>query len=223
MSDKTRRILMINTFSYLIALILALKVYDVAEVGPKFAKVGLSKVNVWFRNIWNYGEGMEYSKLWYSVAGVLSYVCLAVCCFWTVLFVIDVIRSRRIDGVGTDKNLMATFFLYVLAIVCYFLLRILKVNFGPIIMPGQTDLTCSFPSARILLFIVAMGSTTFHVRDVWSERKKLKVVACALCIAVMLFGIVAQTICGTIWFTDTLGGGLLGITLLTFYSFFFFI
>lgn len=188
MSEKSRRFLMINSFLYLIALILALKIFDLAGAGPEYVKVGLSKVNIWFRNLWNYGEGMEYSKLWYSVAGILNYVCLATCCFWTVLFVRDAIRSGRLDGVGTDKNLMATFFLYVLTLVSYYLLRILKVNYGPIVMPGQKDLTYSFPSARVLLFIVAMGSTTFHLRDVWNERKKLAAVACVLCIVVMLFG-----------------------------------
>ena len=223
MSEKTRRFLMVNAFLYLIALLLALKVFDVAEVGPEFVKIGLSKVNVWFRNLWNYGEGMDYAKLWYSFAGIISYLCMAVCFFWTALCIRDVIKSGRMDGVGTDKNLMATFFLYILTVVCYFLLKILKINYGPMILPGKAELTCSFPSGRVLLFIVAMGSTAFHIWDLWSEKKKAAVAASVACVVVMVFGIVAQMICGTNWFTDTLGSVLLGATLLLFYSFFFYV
>ena len=223
MSEKSRRVLMTNSFLYLIVLILALKVCDISEAGPEFVKIGLSSINVWFRNLWNYGEGMDYSKFWYSVTKIIGYVCMATCCFWTFLFVRDLIKSGRADGVDTDKNLMSTFFLYVMTLASCFILRIMKVNYGPIVMPGQTNLTCSFPSAGVLLFIVAMGSTAFHVWDIWYERKKRAVVMSVLCVSVMVFGIVAQMISGTTWLTDTLGGVLLGITLLTLYSFFFYV
>ena len=67
------------------------------------------------------------------------------------------------------------------------------------------------------------GEYAFHVWDLWSERKKAAVVACVACISIMVFGIVAQMICGTNWFTNTLGSVLLGVMLLSLYSFFFYI
>jgi len=214
---------MVNAFLYFIALSLALKIYDVSEAGPEHVRVGLSRVNEWFRKLWSYGEGLDYSKFWYCVTEALSYVCLAACCFWIILFIRDVIKSGRADGVGTDKNLAATFFLYLLTMMIYGLFRLMKVNYGPIIMPGKEALTCSFPSASVLLFIVSMGSTVFHAWDVWSDRKKLAIASTATCAFIMVLGIVAQTLCGTIWFTDVLGGVLLGITLMTLYSFFFYV
>jgi undecaprenyl-diphosphatase len=117
---------------------------------------------------------------------------------------------------------MVNAFLYLMALLLA--LKVFDVaEVGPMILPGKAELTCSFPSGRVLLFIVAMGSTAFHVWDLWNEKKKAAVAASVACIVVMFFGIVAQMICGTNWFTDTLGGVLLGVTLLSLYSFFFYI
>lgn len=88
-------------------------------------------------------------------------------------------------------------------------------------MPGKTKLAVSFPSIHVILFIIAWGSTIFHIADIFSERKKLVIVLHSICTFFMVIGIIGRMISGVSWFTDILGGIGLGLTLLLIYSFFF--
>ena len=114
MGGCSRLILLIHTFLYTIVLILALLVSDVAVL-PGLTKVGLSTLNGWFRNLWQYNE-IGYNKFWYNLTEVLGYISFVVCAFWSGLFLREMIKSGGFDGVGVDKNLMATFWLYLIAV-----------------------------------------------------------------------------------------------------------
>ena len=220
MRKSTKTALLIHLFLYFIALILALKVFDVARLVPEYAELGLSTVNGWFRGLFRYGEA-GYSTFWYVFTEVLGYVSMAVCAFWTVLCVREVIRSGRLDGVGVDKNLLATAFLYLLTALLCVLFRFVPVNYRPVLLAGQTQLAPSFPSAHVTLYIVSMGSTVFHVWEALGKKKKAAVLLTVLCTVVMAAGTVGRLVAGVNWLTDIVGGMLLGGALLILYSFFF--
>lgn len=222
-SDEGRRFLMKNTFLWFIVLVFALKIVDVVEVGPDAASLGLSKVNIWFRNLWHYDKELGYSPFWYALTKFLGYVSLGVCAFWAGLFVRDMILSGGFDGVGTDKNLAASFFLYVLAAIVLVIFHYLVVNYSPVLVPGKTKPSPSFPAFYAFLSVIAWGSTAFHIADIFSEKKKQRRILTALCMAFMLAGIFCCTACGLNWLTDVIGAILLGITLLFIYSFFFYV
>ena len=222
-TDEGRRFLMKNTFLWFIVLIFALKIVDVVEVGPDSAQIGLSRVNIWFRNLWHYDKELGYSPFWYAFTKVLGWVSLAVCAFWAGLFVRDMILSGGFDGVGTDKNLAASFFLYVLAAIVFGIFNLLVVNYSPVLVPGKTKPSPSFPSFYVLLSVIAWGSTAFHIADIFDEKKTLRFILTALCIAFILAGTFSCALCGLNWLTDIIGAILLGITLLFIYSFFFYI
>ena len=222
-SDEGRSFLMKNAFLWFIVLIFALKIYNVAEVGPDSAQIGLSKVNIWFRNLWHYDKELGYSPFWYAFTKVLGWVYLAVCAFWAGLFVRDMVLSGGFDGVGTDKNLAATFFLYVLAAIALVIFHYLVVNYSPVLVSGKTKPSPSFPSFHVLLSVLAWGSTAFHIAEIFDEKKKPRRILIALCIAAVLAGIFASALCGIYWLTDIIGAILLGLTLLFVYSFFFYI
>ena len=228
------RFVMKNVFLYLLALIIALKVYDVAAVGPEETKIGLSRVNVWFRNLWQYDGELGYSPFWYRFVQILGYASLAVCAFWSILFFWDMIQCGGLDGRGTDKNLAASFFLYVLAGLLCLLFKVLVVNCGPIVMQGNEKPAPSFPSFYTVLFILAWGSMMFHIADTfnWGSTishiadlmggpKRFVTILHAVCTVIMLTGIFAVLRSGINWFTDVLGAFLLSVTLLCFYTFFF--
>ena len=220
MGGCSRLILLIHTFLYAIALILALKIYDVAVV-PGLTKVGLSTLNGWFRNLWHYNEEIGYNRFWYNLTEVLGYISFVVCAFWSGLYFKEMIKSGRFDGVGVDKNLMATFWLYLIAAGLCVLFRFVTVNYRPIMMPGKTSLTASFPSVHVILFIVAWGSTIFHLVEMLEKNKQLMICLCIVCGVIMALGIFGRMICGVSWFTDIIGGILIGSTLILLYSFFF--
>ena len=116
MSDDKKRILFILIFLYTICLIFALKIKDVEAIGPGNTEIGLAFLNVWFRNLFHYGEE-GYFKFWYILTQVLGYVSYALCAFWSILYWREVIKTKGWNGVGVDKNLMATWWLYLLAII----------------------------------------------------------------------------------------------------------
>ena len=81
---------------------------------------------------------------------------------------------------------MATFWLYVFAAALCLIFRKCAVSYCPVKLDGSKKLVSSFPSAYAMLFIVAMGSTIFHVWDLLAERKKLAVILTVLCSLLML-------------------------------------
>ena len=220
MRDDTKRGLFIFIFLYTICLVLALKVKDVEAIGPKNTEVGLAFLNEWFRNLFHYGEE-GYFKFWYVFTQILGYVSYAVCAFWSVLYWREVIKTKGWNGVGVDKNLMATWWLYLLTMIICLVFSRVAINYRPLVMPGKTKLAVSFPSIHVILFIIAWGSTIFHVADIFSERKKLVIVLHSICTFFMVLGIIGRMISGVNWFTDILGGIGFGLTLLLIYSFFF--
>ena len=148
---------------------------------------------------------------------------MAACAFWAGLFVRDMIKSGGFDGVGTDKNLAASFFLYVLAAIALVIFHYLVVNYSPVLVPGKRKPSPSFPSFYALLSVIAWGSTAFHVADIFSEKAKPRRILIAVCMFLMLAGIICCTLCGLNWLTDIGGAILLGALLLLIYSFFFYI
>ena len=221
MSDRVRKFILKNSFLYIIALILALKIYDVEEIGPASTEIGLSGVNEWFRGLFDHSDTLGYSGFWYGALRVTAYASIAVCLIWIALFVREMIKSGRLDGVGTDKNLMATFFLYVITVLICVVLRFLPVNYAPILREGQTAASPSFPAPYVLLIIISMGSTAFHAWDIWGEKKNIAKAISVLCIIVTAFGLLGGLFCGVYWFTDIIGAILFGVMLLMLYSFFF--
>ena len=222
MTEAKRLFLLLNIFLYTIALILALKNSDVARIEPLFTKIGLSTVNIWFRNLCHYNEELGYSKFWYYFTQILGYLSLAPCALWTALFSREMIKSGSLSGVGVDKNLMATFWLYVFATAFCILFKIFVINYGPVLPPGKTKPFSSFPSVHTVLFIIALGSSIFQIWDILGERKKLAISLTVLCSIIMAIGIFGRMICGICWFTDIIGGILISTTLILVYSFFFY-
>ena len=222
MSEGKRLLLLIHTFLYAIILILALKQCDVAVV-PRVTKIGLSSLNFWFRSLWRYDESTGYSVFWRVFTQILGYVSLAACAFWAGLFFRETVKSGRLDGVVVDKNLMATFFLYVIAAAVCLLFKLFAVNNSPVAVAGKLKFASSFPAFHVMLFVIAMGSSIFQLWDILGETKKLAAGLTALCAAIMAAGIFGSMASGVYWFTDIIGAILISSNLLLLYSFFFYV
>lgn len=221
MTEEFRRKLLIYAFLYLVALVLALLIFDVEAVGVGQEEIGLSSVNIWFRNLFDYGSGPGYSEFLYSLSIILAYVSLAPCALWLVLYVKEHIREKNLSGIGVDKNLMTTFWLYLLSAVLCLVLRLFSINHGPVIIEGEAQSGVSFPSVFVLIYIVAWMSTIFQIRDLLSEKKTLIRVITAVSCVIMGVGIIACLTSGASWLTDVVGGILLGATMVLLSTFFY--
>lgn len=221
MRDGFRKILFLYVTLYFVALVFALKVFDVGVAGPFNSKVGLSGLNSFYRNLFDFYGEKGYSVPLYVITELMGLVSIGVCIFFTVLFLREVKKSGSLDGSGVDKNLMATVFLYVIAFVILVLFRFIPVNLRPVLVLNETSLDTSFPSAHVTLFIISFGSAIFHAWETFEKRKKTAVRITAACSVLMTFGIIGRLLSGVCWFTDIIGGILLGSSLLLLYSFFF--
>ena len=221
MTDERRRRLLLYTFLYLVALVLALIVYDVDAVGVDYEEIGLSSVNVWFRNLFDYSEETGYFVPLYYVSKILVYVSLAPCALWTVLYIKEHIRERNLSGVGVDKNLMSTFWLYLLTTIICFIFWLAPVNHSPVLLEGQSEPSVSFPAISVVILIIAWSSTIFQIRDFLGEKKTLMRIVTAVSCVIMGVGIIASLLSGVYWLTDVGGGVLIGATLVLLATFFY--
>ncbi len=221
MTDKVKRFLLKNSFLYIIALILALLFFDVEEIGPESTLIGLAGVNGGFRNICHFNETIGYSPFFYGAVKVMFFISIAVCIFWSILFVRDMIKSGRLDGVGTDKNFAATFFLYIITMIICGIFKLLPVNYSPALFEGQVKLSSSFPAFHVLWIIISMGTTAFHIWEKFLEKKRIAIALSVLLGIFAALGIILGLICGIYWFTDIVGAILFGVMLIMLYSFFF--
>ncbi|MBO7419665.1 MAG: hypothetical protein J6U06_00900 [Spirochaetaceae bacterium] len=222
MSEGKRLLLLIHTFLYAIILIAALNYCDVSVV-PRVTRIGLSTANFWFRRLWHYNGSTDYSVFWRGFTHIFGYLSLAACAFWVGLFIREVIKSGRSDGVGVDKNLAATFFLYVIAAAVCLLFKLFAVNNSPISEVGKLKFSASFPGFHVMLIIIAMGSSIFQLWDILGEKKKLAAGLTILCAVIMAAGIFGSMASGVYWLTDIIGAILISSNLLLLYSFFFYV
>lgn len=219
MSRDHRRMLLPFLFLWCIAWTMLVKMTDVAAIGPQGTKIGLSTVNMWFRNIWHYGE-TGYFAVPYMITEIIGYLSLAICAFWACVGAVQWVKEGDINAV--DKTIFATGFLYVLTIILYVVFEKFVVNYRPIIMPGDTEVEASYPSSHTMLSIVVLGSTFYLIGYFLEDTKyekfilPLKVI-CAVLMAVCVIG---RLVCGVHWFSDIIGGILISSTLLIIYSFF---
>ncbi len=195
-----------------VVFVILVKNVDVAPVGSFGSVVGLSSVNKFFHEL------IGFNMFWYKITstpGIAADV-LVVLIFCAV-GVCQLVERRSIFKV--DKNLIALGGVYFLTLLIYILFEKYPVNYRPIILPGESSLEPSFPSTHTMLAIVVMGSAIMECKRLIKNIKTRKVVTIVL-YAIIFTTIVGRIFSGVHWFTDILGGVVIGFSLLAFYFLF---
>jgi len=221
MKKELKWAICIFSFLYFLCLAIALKVKDVQIIGPYNVEIGLASVNAWFRKLCNYDNGIGYSAFWYYFSQVMVFLAMALSLFWIGLGVYQYSKDR--DSSDIDKSLIATYGLYILALLFFLIYRKLSINNGPVPLPGKDGTGVSFPSFHAMLFLVAMGSTIYlsgYFLEDHKVSKKLILMIRIFFAFLMVLGIFARIISGVEWITDLLGGICFTVPLLVIYSFF---
>lgn len=159
------------------------------------APVGLSTVNGFvFEAI---GENPE----WEMVSFVLLIISVLLMCAQGLCIFIKMIRTRKL------WEMVAVGHAWFLALAFYALFEPCIVNYRPVLENGE--LAASFPSSHTLISVVLFG-----VMAVWLAyllpRSVKKYVIIALLGAAVFISALARLMMGVHWFTDVLGGMLLG-------------
>lgn len=190
------------------ALILMLKIYDVAAIGPAGTEIGFSHFNRFVHDL------TGVNMIWYDVTDYIGYMAIGVCALFAAVGFVQMIKRRSLLKV--DSEILALGGLFAAVIGCYVFFEKFIINYRPIIMPGETEPEASFPSSHTML-IVTVFVAVMIISDRYFNKGSGALVR-IVCFLIALVSIGGRAYCGVHWATDIIGGLLLSATLLLLFS-----
>ena len=178
---------------------IAVKFVDVKAIGPQGSSVGFASLNGAVHKLT--GEHM----LWYNITDILGKAALACAAGFGCLGLYQLVTRKDLRKVDRDLYVLGAF--YVLVIGLYALFEVLIINYRPVLIDGELE--ASYPSSHTMVTIFIMASAVMQFK----KRLKpgtLMIAVNALCILVMAVTVIGRFISGVHWFTDIIGGLLLG-------------
>ena len=199
-------ILPICLFAMFAIYTLTVKFVDVAAIGPNGSEVGFSSINGFVAGIFS------YSKIFYLLTKLIAAVSFLYIAGFAVLGFIQLIKNKSFAKV--DFAIYAMAVTYVITALFYLMFEVVIINYRPILEDGELE--ASFPSSHTMLAVAVFGSAIvyaiYRIKD--DLIKKIIVIASAVLAAGMALG---RLISGVHWFTDILGGVLLGCAIVSLY------
>lgn len=208
MTRKTYYILAVISFAlFLILTVLLLKV-DVTSGGIYGSNIGLSVINIPFR------DAVGSNKLFYNISKVAGIVGLAACVFVCLMMALRVLRKKSLKVLRRrDIALLA---LYFETAVFYVIFDKIVINYRPMLKWGETEPESSFPSTHALMAVVIFTSLSYVAADYIKNKLTLKIVQ-GLCVFFALTIIFGRALSGVHWLTDIFGGIIFGVGLVCTY------
>ncbi len=208
--NKSKKYLSIaGAFILLFAVLtVAVKLIDVKQIGPLGSSVGFAVLNG------KISEIFKLNETWYGITDILGKLAILVAAFFAVMGVYQLIKRKSIARV--DKDLLLLACAYIASAVAYVFFEVCIINYRPVILEGDL-LEASFPSSHTVLVICLIG-TALHQFAHRIKDARLKNILVAACSVIILVMIVGRLVSGVHWFTDILGGILLGCAIVFAYA-----
>lgn len=191
----------IALFAAFVLLTILVRFVDVRAIGPKNSEVGFAALNGAFH------EMTGYKKWLHVLTDILGYLALLLGAFFAAIGVLQLIRGRSFRAV--DSDILCLGALYAAAIFFYLIFEVLIINYRPVIL--DEGLEASYPSSHTMLSIVMFLSVA------WEAGRRIRgntgMIARYVCMFLAVFVPVGRLFSGVHWFTDILGGVLLGSAL----------
>ena len=187
-------------------LTVAVSVIDVQAIGPENSEVGLAGINGFFRDLFS------VNMLWYDITEILGFVALASAGVFALIGVYQLVNRKSLKKVDLDIYALAG--LYVLVMAAYVFFEIFVINCRPILMEGELE--ASFPSSHSMI-VLCFVSGAVHQIHRRIKNKPIRITLEIVGVAIIFVTVVGRMICGVHWFTDILGGILLGLAIIFLY------
>ena len=182
---------------------------DVRQIGPQGSEVGLATLNEFVF------QKLGVRMIWYSITDWLGVVALLTAFCLAVIGLIQAVNRKSLLKVDIRIILLGIY--YVIVIVAYVFFEIFIINYRPVILEESVGLEASYPSSHTMLVICIMGAALVLFQQM-IQNKMIRVIMNSLSGLVIFITVVGRMISGVHWFTDIVGGILLGITLIQLYA-----
>ena len=186
---------------------LLVKFVDVQPIGPLESSVGFAKLNGAFFN--TFGP----NKVCYVISTIGGLICLMTAALFAGIGFYQLFKRKSLAKV--DKNIIAMGVVYVLFVIFYVLFDKAVVNYRPVLEDGALE--SSFPSTHALMAVLFMGCALIECNEAVTRKSTLKYIV-IFCWAVMAVTVISRMFAGVHWFTDIIGGILLGAALVYLYK-----
>ena len=184
------------------------KTVNVAAVGPLGSEVGFSTLNI------NMYLMYDYNELWYNLTKGIGILAIVVVAFFALLGISELISRKSFKKVTPSLYVLGG--TYVVMALFYVLFEKVVINYRPMILDPLEGLEASYPSSHTMLVIVVMLTCALQAKERLQNAKLIWLIEilCAVCTALMIVG---RMLSGVHWFTDIVGGVILGFSLVFYY------
>ena len=181
---------------------------DVKAIGPNHSAVGLATLNSFIRNVTGVHLVLYHITDWLGLVPICFVLCFC------ILGLFQWIKRKSIKKVDYDLFMLGAF--YIIVIAFYILFEYIVINYRPILINGYLE--ASYPSSTTLLVLCVMPTTMIQLNN-RIKNKALKRLICLWITIFIIFMVVCRFISGVHWFSDIIGGVLLGTGLTTMYKY----
>lgn len=185
---------------------LAIRLLDVAPIGPQGSSVGFAAFNGAFHDL----TGVHMHL--YTITDWLSLIPVGFVFGFALLGLVQWIRRKHILKV--DYSILVLGGFYILVLAAYLLFEELAVNYRPVLIGGILE--ASYPSSTTMLVLCVMTTASMQL----SERIQNSTFRKAVCHGIHAFTafmVVGRLLSGVHWITDIIGGALLSAGLVMLY------
>lgn len=185
---------------------LAIRLLDVAPIGPQGSSVGFAALNGTFHDL----TGVHMRL--YTLTDWLSLIPVGFVFGFALLGLVQWIRRKHILKV--DYSILVLGGFYILVLAAYLLFEELAVNYRPVLIGGILE--ASYPSSTTMLVLCVMTTASMQL----GERIQNSTFRKAVCHGIHVFTafmVVGRLISGVHWITDIIGGALLSAGLVVLY------
>ncbi len=184
------------------------KYVDVQAIGPNGSSVGFAWINKTVSNL--IGTHMALYKL----TKYLGYLALMIAFNYALLGVLQLFKRKSLLKI--DKEIIVLGVFYVVVIGIYIFFEKVIINYRPVIM--DRVLEASYPSSHTLLALFVCGSAVLVNNKLFKDFNYKKEINIFLLVLLGLI-VVGRLISGVHWFSDVLGGIIIGCTILYIFNY----
>ena len=179
---------------------------DVNYIGETNKEIGLVSINEKF-------SYLEYNKNYDYISSIPLLLSIAMIGIIVVGGFVQTIKRKSLFKI--DKGVVVfEIFIVVLGVIWYLFDEVLIINYRPILVNGQVE--ASYPSTHILIVTFTMLSSLSVLYD-WCKKRKL-IIALSMCSSLLISAsFVFRLASGMHWFTDCVGGLILGLAMYCLY------